>query len=112
MLTVIGGYYVVTGVWPLLSIVTFQMFTGVKKETWLVKMVGLLALSIGITLIYSGLFVITVHPEVILLCLLSALSFFLIDVIHVTNKTIPKIYLGDAAVEIFFFIYFLVMWFQ
>jgi hypothetical protein len=112
MLTVMGGYYIVTGLWPLLSIVTFQMFTGVKKDTWLVRMVGLLALSIGVTLAYSGLFVVTVHPEVIVLSLLSSLSFILIDVIYVMNKTIPKIYLGDAAVEIFFFLYFLVMWFQ
>ncbi|MFL5785313.1 MAG: hypothetical protein ACJ76H_11920 [Bacteriovoracaceae bacterium] len=112
MLTVMGGYYVVTGLWPLLSIVTFQMFTGVKKDTWLVKMVGLLALSIGITLLYSGLLVVTLHPEVIVLCLLSSLSFFLVDIIYAMNKTIPKIYLADALVELLFFIYFLVMWFQ
>ena len=35
-------YYLITGVWPLLSIGTFEKVTGPKTDRWLVKTVGIL----------------------------------------------------------------------
>ena len=37
-----GAYYLLTGVWPLVSIGTFQRLTGPKADRWLVKTVGVL----------------------------------------------------------------------
>src|SRR5438270_11614006 len=37
-----GVYYLLTGVWPLVSIDTFQMVTGPKTDLWLVQTVGAL----------------------------------------------------------------------
>ena len=38
-----GLYYLITGVWPFLSMASFQAITGPKVDGWLVKMVGALA---------------------------------------------------------------------
>src|SRR4051812_49609509 len=57
LLWVQGLYYLVTGVWPLVSIETFQMVTGPKtdhlvtgRETdhWLVMTVGVLVTAVGL----------------------------------------------------------------
>src|SRR5438874_8318552 len=37
-----GAYYVVSGVWPLLNMDSFEMVTGPKMDRWLVRTVGLL----------------------------------------------------------------------
>ena len=43
-----GLYYVVTGVWPLVSTCgTFEAVTGNKVDDWLVKTVGVLIIVIG-----------------------------------------------------------------
>ena len=50
-----GIFYFATGVWPILSIRTFQMVTGPKTDLWLVKTVGVLIAVIGLVLTASGL---------------------------------------------------------
>src|SRR5437763_430768 len=49
-----GLYYLVTGLWPLLSIGTFQLVTGPKRDLWLVKTAGLLITVIGGVLTLAG----------------------------------------------------------
>lgn len=90
-----GIYYTITGIWPLLHIRSFVAVTGDKTDIWLVKMVGLLAASIGIYLIYS----IKQQPAK-LLSILSAFSFGVIDVYYVYQNVISPIYLSDAVVEL------------
>lgn len=46
-----GAFFVASGAWPFLSMPTFEMTTGRKKEPWLVKTVGLLLVATGVTLI-------------------------------------------------------------
>lgn len=46
-----GVYYIVTCLWSLLSIDTFQRATGPKTDLWLVKTVGALVGVIGAVLI-------------------------------------------------------------
>ena len=46
-----GVYFLLTGVWPLLSIRTFEAVTGPKVDRWLVKTVGLLVAVIGASLL-------------------------------------------------------------
>lgn len=45
----LGGavYYVVTGIWPLLHMPSFELVTGRKRDRWLVQTVGALVAVIG-----------------------------------------------------------------
>ena len=49
-----GVYYTATGLWPLISMKTFERVTGPKRDDWLVKTVGLLITAVGVTLIHAG----------------------------------------------------------
>jgi len=40
-------YFLLTGIWPLLSMRTFEAVTGPKVDRWLVKTVGVLVAVIG-----------------------------------------------------------------
>jgi hypothetical protein len=94
-----AAYYVLTGVWPLVSIRTFIRVTGPKRDLWLVRTVGVLVLVIGCVIgvaAWRG----EVSPEVILLAVGSAVGLTAIDVIYVARGTIDKIYLLDAAAEV------------
>src|SRR5687767_3732081 len=46
-----GIYFLLTGVWPLVSMRTFEMVTGPKVDRWLVKTVGVLIAVIGSSLV-------------------------------------------------------------
>jgi hypothetical protein len=96
-LSVIQGlYYVVTGIWPVLEIRTFQLVTGPKKDLWLVKAAGLLIGVIGGVLLLAG-FRRRKEPEFPLLAVSSALSLAGIDIVYARRGTISRIYLLDAA---------------
>lgn len=85
-----GLYYIIFGIWSVLHIASFEKLTGPKTDHWLVKTIGLLLVSVGVTLIMNPIFVLGVS---------FALSFFIIDIIYVWNKTISKIYLVDALIQ-------------
>lgn len=93
-----GAYYVVTGMWPLVSMSTFEAVTGPKTDDWLVKMVGALAAVIGATLLVSIRRVPVAGP-IVFLAVAAATAFTAIDVVSTLNGTIRPVYLGDAAVE-------------
>lgn len=44
-----GIYFLLTGLWPLVSIESFQWVTGPKTDLWLVYCVGCLVAVIGVT---------------------------------------------------------------
>src|SRR5918911_370036 len=93
-----GLYFFVTGVWPLLSIETFQLVTGRKTDLWLVKTVG--AFIVVIRLILLSAFVRNqVSFEVILVAVGSAIALAGIDVVYVARRIISPIYLLDAVLE-------------
>ena len=94
-----GLYYFVTGVWPLVSISTFEMITGPKTEDWLVQTVGALIVVIAITLLTSA-WKRRSPPEVVLLAVGSAGALTAVDVVFVARGMIPPIYLLDAAAEV------------
>ncbi len=94
-----GGYYILTGVWPLLSIRTFMAVTGPKMDQWLVKTVGLLVTAIGGVFLSSAIRN-QIHFETILLAISSAIFLASIDVYYVVRQIIPRIYLGDALAEV------------
>ena len=93
-----GAYFLATGIWPLVSIDTFQLVTGPKTDLWLVKTVGVLVGVIGVALLLAAR-----HPverAVLLLAMGSAAGLLLIDVIYVSARVIAPIYLADAAIQL------------
>jgi hypothetical protein len=94
-----GVYYMITGLWPVVNIYSFELITGPKIDDWLVKMVGLLAASIGLALLFAAR---GERPslEGYVLAIASALSFTAIDVIYVLNRTLLGVYLLDALLEL------------
>lgn len=93
-----GIYFLVTGIWPLISMRTFLAVTGFKTDLWLVKTGGLILAVIGAVLIYAQLTA-AVNPPVIFLGIGAAASLALVEVIYVVKRVISIVYLGDATVE-------------
>src|SRR5438477_12519727 len=79
-----AGYYIITGVWPLVSINTFQKITGPKTDLWLVKTAGVLITAIGSVLAMAGLRKQTA-PEISVLAASSAAGLAGIDIIYVAR---------------------------
>lgn len=94
-----GLYYFITGVWPLLSIKTFQKVTGPKHDLWLVKTTGLLIAVIGAVLIVAALRGMLI-PEVALLAMGSAGVLIGVEIVYVSKRVISWIYLLDAVAEL------------
>jgi hypothetical protein len=99
-----GAYYLITGIWPLLSIETFEAVTGPKTDDWLVQTVGVLAAVIGATLLVGAT---RRGPsrEVLILSVLSILGFAAVDVVFVLRGAIGSIYLVDTAIQAVFLIW-------
>ncbi|APR88155.1 hypothetical protein A7982_13504 [Minicystis rosea] len=96
-----GLFYVVTGVWPLVSMRTFEAVTGPKTDQWLVKTAGSLIATIGATLLASAKRG-RIPPEIMLLGGGSAATLATIDLVYALRGRISPIYLLDAGVEIGF----------
>jgi hypothetical protein len=94
-----GAFYLVTGLWPLVDIGSFQTVTGPKTDLWLVRTVGVLVTVIGAVLVTAARRQ-QVGTETVLLAVGSALGLATIDVIYVLSGTISPVYLADAAAEI------------
>jgi hypothetical protein len=100
LLTALGLYYVMTGVWPLLHERSFAAVTGPKHDWWLVKQVGLLSMTSGFVYLFTSWGRTEVPPEISLLILLNALSFATVDICYVIRRRISRIYLVDATVQL------------
>jgi hypothetical protein len=107
ILWVQGSYFLVTGLWPLVSIRTFKMVTGEKTDHlptgleadhWLVMTVGALVTAIALSLLTSAWRGQATAPTVVL-AIAAAAGLAAIDVVYVTRQVIAPIYLVDAAVE-------------
>ncbi len=94
-----GLYYVVTGLWPLFDITSFQLVTGPKTDLWLVKTVGVLVSVIGAVLIAASRSR-RITNEIVLLAIGSALGLTAIDLFYALSGRISAVYLGDAVLEI------------
>jgi hypothetical protein len=94
-----GVYFLITGLWPLVSIGTFQRVTGPKVDLRLVKTVGVLVAVIGAVLMLASVRR-EGTPPVVLVAVGSAASLAGMDVIYVSKGVISRIYLLDALVEV------------
>jgi hypothetical protein len=91
--------YLVTGIWPLLSIRSFEAVTGPKTDRWLVKTVGLLVAVVGAMLALASRSR-RITPEVVLTAAGSAGALATIDVVYVAKRRISPVYLLDAVMEL------------
>jgi hypothetical protein len=94
-----GGYFVATGLWPLVSRRTFERVTGPKADFWLAQTVGVLVTGIGGVLLLGekrG----RLTPELELLGAASAAALGLVDLVFALRGRISKVYLADAAAEV------------
>jgi len=107
-----GFYFLLTGVWPIVSIRTFMMVTGPKTDIWLVKTVGVLITVIGSVLVLAGSRN-SVSLEVVCLAIGGAVGLTGIDIWYVFRRIISPIYLLDAALELVLVgLWLLVGWFS
>jgi hypothetical protein len=93
-----GAYYLVTGLWPLVSMRSFELVTGPKRDDWLVRTVGLLALAGGAVLVRGSHSVNRVREPGIA----TALAFAAASGWYGGRGRIRRIYLADAAAEVAF----------
>ncbi len=103
-----GIYYVITGIWPLLSIRTFEAVTGPKTDDWLVQTVGVLVAVIGVVLILAGIRQ-ELNLAIAVLAVGSAVGLTGIDVWYVARKVIPRIYLLDGVAEVLLIVAWVVL---
>jgi hypothetical protein len=91
-----GVYFLATGVWPLISMRTFEAVTGPKVDRWLVKTVGVLVAVIGASLLADAR-----RPSrgSRVLGVGSAAALGGVDAVYSLRGRISKIYLLDAVVE-------------
>jgi hypothetical protein len=94
-----GLFYLATGVWPLIDIVSFQLVTGPKTDLWLVRTVGVLVSVVGAVLIAASR-TRRITPEIVMLAVGSALGLAAIDLRYALAGRISAVYLADAVVEI------------
>jgi hypothetical protein len=93
-----GGYFLITGLWPLFHIDSFQAVTGPKADLWLVYTVACLVVAIGTALVVAAISG-RITPEVGVLAIGSAAGLAGIDVVFVARGVISWVYLLDAAAE-------------
>jgi hypothetical protein len=94
-----GGYFFITGAWPLIHLKSFLFVTGPKTDLWLVETVGVLILSLSIGMLFAAYRKI-ISAQIIIPSMASALGLLLIDVIYVFKNVIRPIYLADAFIEL------------
>jgi hypothetical protein len=111
-----GFYYLLTGLWPLVSIETFQAVSGPKTDHlptgneadhWLVNTVGLLITVDALVLLFAA-WRGKLPVEIVLLAIAAPLALIAIDVVYVLREVIAPIYLADAVIELPFVIFWCV----
>lgn len=95
-----GGYYLITGIWPLLHMRSFEAISGPKTDRWLVKTAGVLITAIGATLLIADRRERAATPEATVLATGSAAGLMAIDVVYASKRRISSVYLLDAAAEL------------
>jgi hypothetical protein len=93
-----GIFNVVSGLWPLLAMRSFEAVYGPKTDRWLVYTVGGLLTSVGAVQLRSR------EPDELRLARLlgigTAATLLAVDLVYVPQGRISRMYLTDAAVEV------------
>jgi hypothetical protein len=103
-----GIYYLITAIWPIVHIESFEKISGKKRNHWLVYTVALLLFVSSLVFLYSGFKRDVIPVETIILSVGNALALTIIDIVFVLRNTIRKIYLLDASAEMLLIVLLLV----
>jgi hypothetical protein len=98
LLKVQGTYYLLTGLWPLISMSTFLMVTGSKTDLWLVEVVGILIAVISVAMLIASLEK-RINIPVVVLAVGTALGLGIAELVYYFSGTIPFVYVLDAVLE-------------
>ncbi len=93
-----GGFYMISGVWPLVAPDSFQAFTGQKMDFWLAQTVGVLIAITGIVLLRAAQRA-AITAEIALLAGLQAAALGVVDIYCVGQPGTTPVYLLDAVAE-------------
>jgi hypothetical protein len=93
-----GTIYVVSGLWPVVHLESFEAVTGKKRDRWLVRTTGALIAAVGSALLV-GAFERRRSPAIKTLGIASATALGVADLVFVGTGQISRVYLGDAALE-------------
>lgn len=96
-----GVVYVVTGLWPVVHLESFEAVTGQKYDDFLVHTVGLLLAVVGAVLVLA-LWRRRESPELLWIAAGTAASLAAIDVTYWFAGRLAPVYLLDAAAELAF----------
>lgn len=102
-----GVFYLLTGIWPIIDIISFMKVTGPKTDIWLVKTVGVLVIVIAVAILAAAIRK-RIPFEIFLLGSAGCVGFILVDTIYVFSDTIPPVYLLDAVAELLILIGWLI----
>ena len=94
-----GLYYLLTGLWPLISMETFLLVTGPKTDLWLVDTVAVLIIVIASVLLYAAARH-QISGPILLLAVASAAGLTIIEGFYALRGTIWSVYLLDAVLEV------------
>jgi len=102
-----GLYYLLTGLWPLVSVRSFQWVTGPKTDNWtgregdhwLLNTVAALIVATALPLLTAAIRGVATAEITILACG-AIVGLTLIDVVYVARRVIPPIYLLDGVLEV------------
>lgn len=95
-----GIYFMVTGIWPIVHMRSFEQISGPKTDDWLVKTLGLVLTTIGIVLCLGARPRQSLDPELPLVAAGSAAALAKADVIYGGTRHISAVYLLEAVVEL------------
>lgn len=102
ILTCMGGYYLLTALWPIFHMKSFEAVTGKKTDHWLVKTVSVMILGSAVVFLLPWWLERDVTLEMRVLAIMNAAGLTVIDVYYSLRGRIRKIYLADAACELVF----------
>ena len=94
-----GVYYIATGIWPLMSMYSFESVSGPKTDDWLVRTVGVLVLVVGLVLL-SAAIKRDLGAPVRILAIGSAGGLAFIDFFYAMRGVIWPVYMLDGLGEV------------
>ncbi len=101
-------YYGTTALWALIHIRSFMKVTGPKTDTWLVKTVAVVLLSITLSLFTGYYEAFNLFPTLVL-ALSSALGLAAIEFWYGLRGVIARVYLFDGVLQLFFSVAWIVV---
>lgn len=95
-----GIYYLLTALWAIIHIKSFEKVTGPKNDHWLVYTVAAMIVCSSLVFLSASVGPFQISKEVLILSFSNAIALAFIDIVFSLKNVIRKVYLIDAAAEI------------